>query len=170
MRCISVISWEKNSLKCVSFSQMALPPPPCSPSLPPCLPPCLPAPPFPSSARSPLCSLSNVTLFDTQGWGPGRICKGRGSGPVRRLLYHLFNPRPLLTGKSSPPQNCLSLSFSVSLQRRGRLFPEVVCSGRPPVWMQHMRTFEHILGHAFNVFFFFLRNQKSKLVQIAQTD
>lgn len=30
---------------------------------------------LPSSAGSPLCSLSNVTLFDTQGWGPGRICK-----------------------------------------------------------------------------------------------
>lgn len=66
-------------------------------------------------------------------------------GPVRRLLYHLFNPRPLLAQKSSPPQNRLPL------QRRGRLFPEVVCSGRPPVWMRRMRTFAHILGRAFHV-------------------
>lgn len=78
-------------------------------------------------------------------------------GPVRRLLYHLFNPRPLLARKSSPPQNRLPRQ-----RRRHRLFPEVVCSGRPPVWMWRMRTFAHILGHAFHVLKKELKKKRKK--------
>lgn len=106
------------------------------------LPPCLPAPPL-------ICSLSSLLSFKCHFvWDTGvrtwEDLQRQRLRPVRRLLYHLFNPRPLLTRKSSPSQNRLSL----------RLFPEVVCSGRPPAWMQHMRTFVHILGHAFHVFLF----------------
>lgn len=59
---ICVISWEKNSTKSISSSHMSLWPPPCSliPSTSLHLPTLL------------LCTLSNVTLFDTQGWRPGR--------------------------------------------------------------------------------------------------
>lgn len=91
---ISVISWEKKSLKSVSSSQMALWLPPHSLT--------------PSTSLHLLtllfCSISNVTLFYTQGWEPGRSADSDLAKWDICFIIDLFNPKPLIWKCARLPQ------------------------------------------------------------------
>lgn len=88
-----------------------------------------------------LCSLSNVTLFHTQGWGPGRSADRDLALWDICFIIDLFNPKPLLGWK------CARLPRIGSFWRHfASSFQGVVHWGLQPVghtvW-ERLHTFEN---------------------------